>query len=128
MQVGMTRLFCESARATQFACWGAGMEATCKLLRDNRVGLGEVFPNPKHSTLNTQHTTHNTQHSALNPQPSTHNPQPSTLTPQPSTLNPQVAGAEDELDFEFLASYNNSAFMALHNAAQEKSALDPLPV
>lgn len=76
----MTRLLCEGPRATQFGCWGAGMEAACKLLRDNRVGLGSV------------------------------------------------AGAEDELDFEFLASYNNSSFMALHNAAQEKAALDPLPV
>ena len=34
--------------------------------------------------------------------------------------------AEDELDFEFLASYNNSAYMALHNAAQDKAAADPL--
>ena len=77
-QVGMTRLLCECARATQFGCWSAGMEATCKLLRDTRVGLGDV------------------------------------------------AGAEDELDFEFLASYNNSAYMALHNAAQDKAAADPL--
>jgi len=34
---------------------------------------------------------------------------------------------EDDVDFEFLVSYNNSSFMALHNAAQEKSSTDPLP-
>lgn len=35
---------------------------------------------------------------------------------------------EDDVDFEFLVSYNNSSFMALHNAAQDKAATDPLPV
>lgn len=35
--------------------------------------------------------------------------------------------AEDDVDFDFLVSYNNSSFMALSNAAQDKSELDVLP-
>mmetsp|Transcript_82019 Transcript_82019/g.220246 ORF Transcript_82019/g.220246 Transcript_82019/m.220246 type:complete len:988 (-) Transcript_82019:468-3431(-) len=34
---------------------------------------------------------------------------------------------DEDLDFEFLMSYNNSSFLALHNAAQDKASLDPLP-
>jgi len=32
-----------------------------------------------------------------------------------------VVGAEDDVDFDFLVSYNNSSYMALANAAQDKS-------
>jgi hypothetical protein len=32
-----------------------------------------------------------------------------------------AAGAEDDLDFDFVVSYNNSSYMALSNAAQDKS-------
>mmetsp|Transcript_1960 Transcript_1960/g.4575 ORF Transcript_1960/g.4575 Transcript_1960/m.4575 type:complete len:987 (-) Transcript_1960:193-3153(-) len=35
-------------------------------------------------------------------------------------------GAEDDLDFDFVVSYNNSNFMALHNAAPDKASTDPL--
>jgi len=38
-----------------------------------------------------------------------------------------AAGAEDDLDFDFVVSYNNSSYMALSNAAQDKSEIDPLP-
>lgn len=37
-------------------------------------------------------------------------------------------GAEDDLDFDFVVSYNNSNFMALHNAAPDKASTDPLRV
>ena len=37
-------------------------------------------------------------------------------------------GAEDDLDFDFLVSYNNSSYMALVNAAQDKSVSDPRPL
>lgn len=38
-----------------------------------------------------------------------------------------AVGAEDDVDFDFLVSYNNSSYMALSNAAQDKSEIDPLP-
>ena len=31
-----------------------------------------------------------------------------------------AAGAEDDVDFDFLVSYNNSSYVALSNAAQDK--------
>ena len=38
-----------------------------------------------------------------------------------------AAAGEDDVDFDFLVSYNNSSYMALANAAQEKSVLCPPP-
>mmetsp|Transcript_33282 Transcript_33282/g.84031 ORF Transcript_33282/g.84031 Transcript_33282/m.84031 type:complete len:988 (+) Transcript_33282:209-3172(+) len=34
---------------------------------------------------------------------------------------------DDDVDFDFIVSYNNSSFLPLQNAAQDKSATDPLP-
>mmetsp|Transcript_53150 Transcript_53150/g.108402 ORF Transcript_53150/g.108402 Transcript_53150/m.108402 type:complete len:986 (-) Transcript_53150:196-3153(-) len=40
--------------------------------------------------------------------------------------NAGIISTEEDLDFDFVVSYNNSSFMALHNAAQDKASLDPL--
>ena len=43
-----------------------------------------------------------------------------SLAPLALSLSLQ-ANAEDDVDFDFLVSYNNSSFMALVNAAQDKA-------
>lgn len=50
-----------------------------------------------------------------------------TLQTRSGGLQMAAGGADDDVDFDFLVSYNNSSFMALVNAAQDKSELDPLP-
>lgn len=37
------------------------------------------------------------------------------------------AGADDDVDFDFIVSYNNSSFIPLHNAVQDRKEADPLP-
>jgi len=37
------------------------------------------------------------------------------------------AGENDDVDFDFIVSYNNASFVPLHNAAQERASTDPLP-
>ena len=38
-----------------------------------------------------------------------------------------TVGAEDDVDFDFLVSYNNSSYMALANATQDKSVSASFP-
>ena len=102
LQVGMSRLLCECPRAWQFGCWQIAMDAVCKMLRDNKVTRGVL------------------QSAALQ------SPFVDVLLAQNVGIN--MNGTEDDLDFDFVVSYNNSSFMALHNAAPDKAAADPLRV